>query len=67
MPRITVVATEHPVPLPNGRLVLPAAEEPEGMDVELDLFIRRRLSAGELRLLEPQPAPLPADPKPGKN
>ena len=52
MARITVVATEHPVPLPDGRFVRTAAEEPGGLELEADLFVRRRLEAGELVALE---------------
>jgi hypothetical protein len=49
MARITVVATEHPVPLPSGQRVQTLANDPDGSDVELDMFIQRRLDAGELR------------------
>lgn len=48
MARITVVATEHPVPLPDGRFVRTAAEEPDGIELELDMFVHRRIDAGEL-------------------
>ncbi|MBW6402034.1 hypothetical protein KPL78_29580 [Roseomonas sp. HJA6] len=59
MARITVVATEHPVPLPDGRTVLSAAERPEGTPVEQDIFILRRMAAGELVELPAEP-PKPA-------
>jgi hypothetical protein len=57
MPRITVVATDLPVPLPDGRSVLPASQVPEGMDLEADLFVRRRLAEGELAEVTPPAAP----------
>lgn len=72
MARINVVATEHPVPLPDGRFVRTAAEDPDGVELELDLFVRRRMDAGELAELPPSepakdPVPVKApDPKPTK-
>lgn len=54
-----VRATDLPVPLPDGRSVLPASAEPEGMLVTGDLYIKRRIAAGELEVL-PEPA-VPAD------
>lgn len=60
MPRMTVVATEHPVPLPDGRTVRTRAEAPEGTNVEVDLFIRRRMDAGELEELKADQAPATA-------
>jgi len=65
MARITVVATEHPVPLPDGRFVRTAAEEPDGVDLELDLFVRRRIDAGELaeiKTADPVEEPVQARP-----
>ncbi len=56
MARLTVVATEHPVPLPDGRTVQTAAVNPAGTSVERDIFIHRRIAAGELVELTAEPA-----------
>ena len=59
MARITVHATDHPVPLPDGRTVQTAEVNPEGTSVDgADLFIFRRLQAKELVLA---PATVPTD------
>lgn len=51
-------ATEHCVPLPDGSFA-PPQDDAEGIELERDLYIERRLAAGELEIL---PAPKPAKP-----